>query len=252
MVNLSFRGPDVAVIGWIPFYKNLAQLPGGHHYRESLAMHLLFNTGNNEPPTHFDSYDDFSAWLSTGKEYRGAVYMRDIHLRYEDDKPAPIFSYEAQGIMGYTPAKLVVGNLELTPPDRLRYHKGQAPSDYAPPLIAVLSGNRGVNITFRYQFKLSPMMDLIQRAITGRRAPNAWAKIEYEIYKSGSVRLLIRGTAIPSQHIYINWRRADEYRHDMMSNGRDRIDGFLNETPGCDDAPAVTRQQFIERATSVI
>jgi hypothetical protein len=50
-----------------------------------------------------------------------------------------------------------------------------------------------------YQFKLSPIMDNLQRLITGRWAPNAWAAIEYEILQTGLVRIATTGTAIPSQ-----------------------------------------------------
>jgi hypothetical protein len=248
MAAINLRGPDIAIVGWIPFYQSLANLPRGHQYHESLAMHMLFNSGNPEPPTEFDSYDAFASWLRGGREYRGALYIREVGLRYEEGKITPISSYEANGIIGYTPIRLVVAGIELTPPQRLRYRKGISPSDYEPPVDAPLPEGRGFSIIFRYQFKISPLMDLIQRSITGRWAPNAWASIEYEIYQTGLVRVLIRGTAIPSQHVYVNWRRVDAFKHDMITNAEGEINGFLLETVGCENAPPWVRQQFQEMA----
>src|SRR5437870_4009510 len=49
MTTLCLRGPDIAIVGWIPYFDALADLPTGHNYQASLAMHLLFNSGNDEP-----------------------------------------------------------------------------------------------------------------------------------------------------------------------------------------------------------
>jgi hypothetical protein len=252
MSILTLRGPDIAVVGWIPFYPSLKHLPPTHKYRESLATHMLFNSGNNEPPAEFGSYDDFNAWLDADKDYRGALYIRDITLRYENGLPAPSILYKANGRMGYTPLKLVIAGVELAPPNKYRYRKGKSPSDFPLPQDIPLPDNVGSSIIFRYQFKLSPLMDLIQRSITGQWAPNAWVSIEYQIYRTRVVRVLIRGSAIPSQHIYVNWRRVDHRKHDMMDNAEEEINGFMVETPGCKDAPSWVIQQFNETADSGI
>jgi len=248
MPTISLRGPDIAVIGWIPFYKSFAHLPPGHKYRESVAMQMLFNSGNKEPPDEFESYEAFASWLNEGKEYRGALYLRKATLSYEEGRIAPMFSYEVNGIMGFTPIKIVIAGVELEPPKNLRYRKGRSPSDYALPLDFQLPEKRGVGMIFRYQFKLSPLMDLMQRSITGRWAPNAWASIQYEIYQTGRVRVLVKGSSIPSQHIYVNWRRVNRFKHDMTANAEGEINGFLLETPGCEDAPPWVRQEFDETA----
>lgn len=252
MTNLILRGPDIAVVGRIPFYPDLGRLPPGHKYRESLATHLLFNSGNHEPPTEFASFDEFEAWLRARKDYRAALYIRDVTLRYEEGAVLPAVSYAARGVMGYTPLRLVIAGKELTPPERFRHREGKSPNDFPLPIDSPLPNGVGSSILFRYQFKLSPVMDLIQRSITGRWAPSAWASIEYQIYRTRVVRLLVRGSAVPSQHIYIDWRRADHLGHDMMANAESEISGFMLETPGCEDAPAWVRQQFNETARSDI
>jgi len=246
MTTLCFRGPDIAIVGWIPYFGALADLPAGHNYKTSLAMHLLFNSGNDEPPTEFSGgYEEFADWLKSRKDYRGALYLHDVILRYEEDKPAPIISYQVEGIMGYTPIQLKLGIFK----GAIRL-KGQSPNDYPEPLTQALPENRGVTISFRYCFKLSPIVDIMQRAITGRWAPNAWGAIDYEISKSGRVRINTSGTAIPTQDIYVDWKRVDNYRHDMLANSSQNIRGFLNDTPGCADAPPGTRQSVWEAAST--
>lgn len=224
MATICLRGPDIAIVGWIPYFARLADLPKGNNYQTSLAMHLLFNSGNNEPPREFVSgYDEFAEWLQSRKDYRGALYIRDVVLRYEEGRPAPIISYQVEGIMGYTPIQLVLGSFRLAVPLR-----GQSPNDYPEPLTEVLPENRGVSVSFRYSFKLSPIVDIVQRAITGRWAPNAWGAIDYEISKNGRVRVNTSGTAIPTQDVYLDWKRVDNFRHDMLQNNSPEIRAFLN------------------------
>ena len=249
MTNLCLRGPDIAIVGWIPYFDRLADLPAGHNYKASLAMHLLFNSGNNEPPKRFADYNAFITWLRLRQDYRGALYIHDVILRYEHGKPAPIISYQVEGVMGYTPPRLKLAGVRLSLPGRLGRLKGQSPNDYIQPLTRALPENRGVSITFNYRFKLSPIMDILQRAITGRWAPNAWAGIDYEIRNDGLVRVATTGTAIPSQDVYINWERDDSLRSNMLQIGSKDIEGFLNDTPGCSDAPRHIRQIMAASAT---
>lgn len=213
-------------------------------------MHLLFNSGNAAPPDQFaGGYSEFLGWLKSRQDYRGAMYIRDVILRYEENRAAPIISFDAEGIMGYTPPKLRIAGITLTPPGKFRRFKGVSPNDYPDPDVDLLLDNRGVKILFTFQFKLSPLMDNLQRLITGRWAPNAWAAIEYEIRSTGRVRIAATGTAIPSQDIYIDWRRIRGSRFDMLQSSSQHIHGFLNDTPGCADAPRVNSQQLTVSAT---
>jgi hypothetical protein len=250
MTSPCFRGPDVAVVGWIPFFDRIKDLPAGHNYQASLATHLLFNSGNAEPPDEFTGgYNEFLGWLGSRQDYRGALYIRDVILRYDADKPAPIISFQAQGIMGYTPPRLRIGGITLTPPGRLARLKGVSPNDYPAPDVEPLPLHRGIKILFTYQFKLSPIMDKLQRAITGRWAPNAWAAIEYEIRSTGRVRIAVTGTAIPSQDVYVNWKRVEGLRFDMLQSSSWNIQGFMINTPGCSDAPPVNDHFWDESAS---
>ena len=250
MIPPCFRGPDVAIVGWIPYFDRIKDLPAGHNYQASLAMHLLFNSGNAEPPAEFTSgYNAFLSWLHSRNDYRGALYIRNVVLRYQEDQPAPSISFDAEAIMGFTPPRLRIAGVTLTPPGKYRNLKGVSPNDYPDPDVAPLPLNSGVKILFTYQFKLSPMMDNLQRLITGRWAPNAWAAIEYEILQTGLVRIATTGTAIPSQDVYINWKRMNDSRFDMLQNSSHHIQGFLNDTPGCADAPRVIRHTRTEFAS---
>lgn len=243
MIRSCFRGPDIAVVGWIPYFDRIADLPIGHKYPPSVAMHLLFNSGNNEPPLEFSGgYNEFLSWLDIRRDYRAALYVRDVMLRYEENKPAPIISFQAQGIMGYTPPRLTLAGITVALPGRLGQLKGVSPNDYTDPTIEPLPDNRGVKILFTFQFKLSPMMDTLQRALTGRWAPNAWGAIEYELRSTGRTRIAVAGTSIPSQAVYVDWKRVDDLRFDMLESDAPAIRGFLNETAGCADAPrAISR-----------
>ena len=234
------RGPDVAVVGWIPYFDRIRDIPPGHNYQASLAMHLLFNSGNDAPPHEFTGgYTEFLRWLDSRDDYRGALYIRNVVLRYDGVNPAPSVSFEAKGIMGFTPPRLKIAGLTLTPPGKYRRLKGVSPNDYPDPEVIPLPANRGAKILFTFQFKLSPIMDKLQRLISGRWAPNAWAAIEYEILNTRVVRIATTGTAIPSQDVYIDWKRKSDSRFDMLQNSPRYIQGFLNDTPGCADAPRV-------------
>lgn len=248
MTSICLRGPDIAIVGWIPYFDRMADLPAGHNYKASLAMHLLFNSGNNEPPKSFADYHTFIAWLRSRRDYRGALYIHDVILRYKTGKPAPIISYQVEGVMGYTPLQLKFPGISVSLPGRLGRLKGQSPNDYIQPLTNVLPGNRGISITFNYRFKLSPIMDVLQRAITGRWAPNAWAGIDYEISNDGRVRIATTGTSIPTQDVYIDWVRDDSLRSNMLQIGSKDVESFLNDTPGCADAPRYSRRTMARNA----
>lgn len=250
MTPPCFRGPDVAVVGWIPYFDRIKDLPAGHNYQASLAMHLLFNSGNAEPPDEFTGgYSQFLSWLRSREDYRAALYISNVVLRYEKTRPAPSYSFDYEAIMGFTPLRLRIAGMTLTPPGKYRHLKGVSPNDYPVPDVVLLPLNSGIKILYTFQFKLSPMMDNLQRLITGRWAPNAWAAIEYEILNTGVVRIATTGTAIPSQDVYINWKRMKASCFDMLQNSSRHIQGFLNNTPGCTDAPRVNRHTRTELTT---
>src|SRR5712692_5981324 len=92
MASLCLCGPDVMVIGWVPFFPSLAAMPAGHKYQQSFASRLLFSSGNPTPPANFADYNDFAGRyfpLSRGgsKEYRAILYLRNVKLFYVDHDP---------------------------------------------------------------------------------------------------------------------------------------------------------------------
>lgn len=79
MIPPCFRGPDLAVVGWIPYFDRIKDLPAGHNYQASLAMHLLFNSGNAEPPDEFaGGYNEFLSWLHSRNDYRAALHISNV------------------------------------------------------------------------------------------------------------------------------------------------------------------------------
>jgi len=94
-----------------------------------------------------------------------------------------------------------------------------------------------VCVRLRVEFKLSPTMDLVARSLTGYWAPYAWMEIEYRIPKpkTGPVTVSFSGSNLPSQAYYVDWTRM--HYHDMRNSTKQKIDGFINNTPGCSLAP---------------
>ncbi len=240
MAKNPLRGPDVAAVGWIPFFENLSDLPAGHQYPLSVPMRLLFNSGNPEPKNTFGGFPDFEQWLyplhPTGtREYRAALYLRDIVLHDPSDGSASRVEYEHGAFIGFTPPRFMAFGINVSP---LRgYHQGVGP-DFDPEEEELPNG-RGIQIRYRIEFKLAFSMDLLVRSITGYWAPFAWMEIDYRIFKTGRVEVDFRGTAIPSQTYYVGWNRV--HHRDMLLHAKPEIDGFLNITPGCMAAPEGAR-----------
>src|SRR6185503_17006268 len=82
-------------VGWIPYYENLNDLPknacayysfAGEGKRKWVACDLLFYSGNTPTPeaAFFVPQHDFHELLRS-KNFRGALYLRDIRLNCYDD-----------------------------------------------------------------------------------------------------------------------------------------------------------------------
>ena len=204
-------------------------------------MKLLFNSGNPTPRLSFSGFNEFEEWIFPlnmlgTKEYRAALYIRDIHLRYSDDHPAPWVEFTADGFVGFTPLRFMVSKFNLMIAPFRRCEPGLGSFDI-PEISPVTDSNGvdGIQIKHQLQFKLNGKLDLFIRAITFRWAPSAWMEIDYRIYKSGSVEIRFLGSAIPSQAHYINWNGLDQ--NDMICDTSLQIIGFLDQSRSCTKAP---------------
>jgi hypothetical protein len=169
MLTAQLRGPDVAVIGHIPYYDQLADLPIPHNYGEKqLAMRLLFNSGNPPPHEVFRDYGHFRQYLEGTKEFRGALALRNVFLDYEDDGSTPRITYAPPYLKpGYTPMRAVVRGADLAPLPLYLPGDGGRSEQRNP-----LPGNTGAQVTLRVNFKLSFWFDLFCRATYGYWAPD--------------------------------------------------------------------------------
>src|SRR3954468_16687025 len=116
----SVAGPDILVIGWIPYYPTMGALPAGHFYPQSLANHLLFNSGNPEPAAQFANYQTLASTYyplsNTGqKAYRAIIVMRDVTLSYKNNHSAPKIDFEYESYIGFTPPRFIVAVSNLSP-----------------------------------------------------------------------------------------------------------------------------------------
>jgi hypothetical protein len=248
---IRFRGPDVLVIGWIPFHLNPPALAG---YPAGTATTMLLNSGNPNPPIAFAGYDGFENWMHPGflvgsKEYRAAIYLRGVAAEFLDDGSppradcGPFWAYP-----GYTPYRYFVGTRNLLARNPLlpHYGTGYGPQ-YSPISVPDPAGN-WVELRYRAEFKLSWLPNLLSRMLTNSWAPYAWCEICYRFDRKGTVSIRVDGTAIPSQWLYISWKvpppnpPATVPTYDMLGAALANVNGFLQTIGwGCRPAPAASQ-----------
>jgi hypothetical protein len=238
MTNICWSGPDIAVIGWIPYFSSMGAMPAGHHYPTSFANHLLYNSGNPAPPQNFADFGDFMNWFypSNGigtKEYRAILSLHDVKLRYTKADPVPKVEYQPGSYIGFTPPRCVLSGINISP-----FKHSQGIGKPISPSEDPLPRDAGAIITHRVEFKLSPWLDQAQRKLTGYWAPFAVIEIRYTLRKTGEINIVVNSSAIPSQCIYLDWQRV--MFKDMLANSKPDIDDFMNFTAGCQLAPEQT------------
>ncbi len=249
MAALRWRGPDVLVVGWIPFHIHPPPAPG---FPVGLGTSLLFWSGNPVPPIAFAGYAGFANWLHPKnpigtKEYRAAIYLEGVAAEFPDDESPPRADRTANGsFIGYTPLRLFVGgaNVAATLPQVAQYLKGTGPLS-APPAATPDPAGNWVELRYRAEFKLSGLPNVISRAITGAWAPYAWCEIAYRFDRAGQVGVRVDGSAIPSQRLYVNWTTPAgnaaagiSAEHDMLTANPAAVTGFLQTAGwGCRPAP---------------
>jgi hypothetical protein len=253
--TIRYRGPDVLVIGWIPFHLHPPALAG---YPAGLATQMLFNSGNPNPPIAFDGYGGFENWIHPGflvgtKEYRAALYMQEIAAAFHDDGSPPSADcgpYDT--FLGYTPYRFFVGNRNVLAGNRTLpdYGCGYGPKQ-DPYFVVDPTGNGNwVELRYRAEFKLSRLANLLSRALTGFWAPYAWCEIVCRFERNGNLSIVVNGTAVPSQRLYVNWRIPPTTPtvtpvYDMRNAAFVNVNGFIqNAGWGCTPAPQASHLQW--------
>jgi hypothetical protein len=216
-------GPDVAVISWIPYAYDFADMVpnafSGHRRRHGFQM--LFDSGNPTPPEAFTGHDDFLAFLET-KEFRGAMCLRDVVLGCsEEGTPLDLQWTRAEMFVGHTPYRY--GNSVQRRKFTLRYAKGQK-NEMTDAMTGIDSS--AVHLTRSFFFRVGQLGNLASWILTRSAAPWVGATIDYEIDGHGSVKVQFGGSWIPSHRVYVDWKAVGG--HDMLDGSASEIDQFMN------------------------
>jgi hypothetical protein len=250
MASQRWKGPDVLVIGWIPFAISAPSAPG---YPPGLATTLLFQSGNPQPPIGFAGYAGFSNWLFPKnpigtKEYRAAVYMDGVVAEFFDDGSPPRIDYGGKhAFMGYTPLRLYIGGINVAAawPQVFQYKKGTGPR-YSP-VSHIDSTGQWAELRYRAEFKLSWLTNVLSRIVTQAWAPYAWCEVFYRFYAHGKVEIRVDGSAITNQWLYTDWTvpaagPGITPQHDMLGASAAQVLGFLQTVGwGCRPAPQASQ-----------
>ena len=70
--TVCWKGPDVLLLGWVPYFQDETALPAGHGFSNGLAARFLFQCGNPDPPLSFGTYKGFTNWRHSATNPVGA------------------------------------------------------------------------------------------------------------------------------------------------------------------------------------
>ncbi|NMM50830.1 hypothetical protein [Marinigracilibium pacificum] len=229
----SICGPDAMATGWIPYYKHIGDVPANaftRHKHSWPAFSMLFDSGNETPPTVLSGYRDWWDKIINEKEFRGGNAIIDVKLFCGEEGYPSKVTYKYKGFVGYTPANVqinwdIAGNPKVT--------------------VANMGGDGSEGSKVEWErdcaiikhwirFKIGKVGNLGNWMFTGQWAPYAWMMIRYKICCDGKVEISFGGSFIPSQWYYVKWAQVGTY--DMLNITEAQIDGFLN-AGDCKDAP---------------
>jgi hypothetical protein len=243
---IHLRGPDVLVVGWVPFYLSNPPAP---NYPPGLATSMLFQSGNPDPPIAFGGYPGFENWNYPGllvgtKEYRAAIYLQEVEALFHDDGSPPEADWGPNCAMpGYTPLRMFIRSMIVPANNRFlpSYSLGHGPRSV--PRTIADPGGQWVEIRFRAEFKLSWLPNAFSRVLTGYWAPYAWCEIIYRFNRDKSIAVRVEGSAIPSLALYVDWKIPPQgpgvvAQYSMLTAQAQEVIGFLSTAGwGCRPAP---------------
>lgn len=230
------RGPDVLLVGWIPYFESLDDASGTAFRQHRLArsrgglgpapLQVLFRSGNPEPPDTFNGVPGLDDYARR-RHFRAFLLIRDLRLLLNDHHVAVQLLYSLESNVGYTPLQF---------PDGTRFVHGYGEESVQEELTS-----KGATLHVVLAFKLGTSLDFGSRVLTGRWAASAWIQVDYTINTQGAVGIDFGGTFIPSHKYFVDWRQV--FTHDMMTLTDAEIDGFL-DAGRCKDAPGRLRYQW--------
>jgi hypothetical protein len=225
------EGPPAAIIGWIPYFFTLGDMPANAWTAHSLgdAVERLFDSGNTpEPPANLIDYVGFRDFLlprtffAQGKKnFRGAACIRNFTVFFDEIGRPINRSYDCERHVGYTPCRTVVPVAPWRKKLTLFNEKGK--SSYN--VHEEVPGADSLTIRYQAGFRLGDLVNFMSSRITGQGAPFAWVELAYTIRNDASVSIAFSGSNIPSQRYYVDW--SEVHRHPMLDLQANLIDNFI-------------------------
>jgi len=188
---------------------------------------MLFESGDRKVPTILD----FETFKNAARSdyYRGAIWLRDIHLYLDDKKELCGLQTTWGRAYGATPFRLSYFNPQWSPNIA---HPMQGEERPTMPLVTVGIDPGLVTLTFRYEFRLGKRADVMQTFMTKRPAPWVWMDlaIYFDIHAGATqAQLMYTGSSMPGYHIMLDGRPI--IAHDMTTLDSQAIDAFLESNP---------------------
>lgn len=218
--------PPVAAIGWIPFYLRVDDVPANDYTRSRPKVYdYLFDSGNRDPVDYLNDEEGFLRVIASN-DYRGAFFLNGLNLyRSTFGFTHHNSDFRRMEYVGYTPIRHVQRGSD--PPAKHTDWESRG-----------LGGSNGLSIeveahrvviTQRVEFRICKYLQVVGGLLTFnlRSAPYAWMEMEFTIYSHGHYEIEFRGSSIPSQQLYVDWKRSATCRYDMLSATHQEMEGFL-------------------------
>jgi hypothetical protein len=214
------EGPDVAIVGWIPYAFDLDDMAENaftrHRHRHGFGW--LFDSGNPDPPGRFEGHAGFLEFLQ-GKEFRGACCLRDVRLRCDRDGVPLGIAYHREEYVGYTPYRWANKKTR----HKLTAHHGLGQGKFE--VRSLISDSPTVAISLHFSFRVGTFGNFGAWFLTGKQAPWVNVGLDYFISTEGRIRAILGGSFIPSHRYYVDWSACGD--HDMLGVEAAAIDSFL-------------------------
>ena len=211
--------PDTIAVGLVPSLPaGQAELPPGFRsWKRRLGYKMLFQSSNPQPPGNLRITDNSLRQFLDSKQYRSVLWIRDaLIVPVEEGKRAKLH-FKVGFAVGYTPIMD-------------RFWPGYGSCD----MNAKMARSEEIEFSAILKFKLGKMGDFGSAVLTGYRAPSAWVKVTYRVSSLGTKEIYLKGSAIPSQYLYVSGEQTAFY--EMLAASKGQVENFVS-TGACRDAP---------------
>jgi hypothetical protein len=204
----ALAGSSVALLGWIPFYHLVEELPEGFMrtaWSSDPSIPGLLGTGNLQPPRVFEKGETGLLRHLETRDFRGAICIAKPTLYLGELGKPVLLRFRALGRPGFTairPGHFVPGLKSIQLFDG---GFGRRRGD------VYLDGDR-LTIRVFMRMKLGLAGQAYSRLRVGNWPPWATMMLEYTFdlrYQTAQVDF--HGTAVPSQRRYMDWRLHSDY-----------------------------------------